>query len=377
MSLRISCPHCTQHYRVPDELGGKQFKCKKCGGRISIPKIDVAPEMAPLSNPLGSLFDDELPPAALSEHGSGAPLPAPPMFKTRGSGSSSVLTSFQGLGGFLWTAMHKTPLKFLWFANLVAAPTIFILWLVRLRWLLLAVGTVCSLIASVAGIIWIVWCFRTFGLSGFTDWGKHLRRTAVGIGCALPVALLPKDCPKSVGLGVAIAVVAVVLGYLWWEFANTPRDERRKMWRGTMAAVPIVLLYLIGGLTPIFVLTSDFFDMMASRRNFPPSFPSRNQAFAQPQNSPAGLGGMNDAVGVIEFQVVSFNGQGNPSSEAKTALANFSWLDPASAVFDSDARRIVVNVRIMSFDTRVAAEALKSVGFQLGAVTFRSKQRGS
>lgn len=445
MSLRVSCPHCTQHYRVPDELGGKQMKCKKCGGRIGIAKIDVAAELAPLGDSRGSLFDQELPPPAFSGLESGVPTAAPQTFNARGFSSSSVFVPFLGVAGFFWTLIHKTPIRFLWLTNLAAVTAAFVLWLAKMPWLLLTVGSACQLVAIVAAIILIIWRFRTYRFPGWQAYlsdllGKIFRRGIVAAICVLPIALLPKDCPESLGKGLAVVVVIIVFGYLMWEYMNDrakmSREERRRSRQTMVAAIPIFSLFMVEVLILCVAITTDFFDKTAAHGNSPPYIPSRNQAFTQtqnshfdafdnrgyiqPQNSPSagfnnqgppptqhssspapnnravspprsqpsadrqkplprstGLGSMNNAVGVMQFQVVAFNGQGDPSVAARNALANIDWLDPASAIFDPEARYVVVNVRITSFDTIAATRALKNVGFRISTVTFLSKQSGS
>jgi predicted Zn finger-like uncharacterized protein len=37
MPMVAVCPHCTQQYRVKEELAGKGVKCKKCGGAFRVP----------------------------------------------------------------------------------------------------------------------------------------------------------------------------------------------------------------------------------------------------------------------------------------------------------------------------------------------------
>jgi predicted Zn finger-like uncharacterized protein len=45
MTIQFRCPHCRKPYRVADDQGGRQVKCKACGRRLIIPEpVSAEPE---------------------------------------------------------------------------------------------------------------------------------------------------------------------------------------------------------------------------------------------------------------------------------------------------------------------------------------------
>ncbi len=65
MPISLKCPKCRQSYRVKDELAGRRVQCK-CGEAMAVPQPAAAsePAAAGASDPLSSLLDEEMPPAA-------------------------------------------------------------------------------------------------------------------------------------------------------------------------------------------------------------------------------------------------------------------------------------------------------------------------
>jgi len=59
MPIELSCPACSQKYRLKDSLAGKKAKCAKCGERIHIPT--PAPLGEEPHPDLSGLFDDTFP----------------------------------------------------------------------------------------------------------------------------------------------------------------------------------------------------------------------------------------------------------------------------------------------------------------------------
>src|SRR5436190_23824065 len=41
MTIAFACPSCKQPYHVPDELGGRTTRCKKCNTAMMIPHAEV------------------------------------------------------------------------------------------------------------------------------------------------------------------------------------------------------------------------------------------------------------------------------------------------------------------------------------------------
>lgn len=37
MSILVTCGHCSKTYEVPDEFAGREFRCRDCGGSVTIP----------------------------------------------------------------------------------------------------------------------------------------------------------------------------------------------------------------------------------------------------------------------------------------------------------------------------------------------------
>jgi len=80
MPIEFNCPSCQKHYRVKDELAGKQAKCKQCGNTLLVP----TPEVEPAAEEYAVAADvvaDAVPAAA--------PVPRP----ATGQRSSEVITS--------------------------------------------------------------------------------------------------------------------------------------------------------------------------------------------------------------------------------------------------------------------------------------------
>ncbi|MGE3806534.1 MAG: hypothetical protein AB7K24_17855, partial [Gemmataceae bacterium] len=45
MPISFNCPSCGQIYRVPDEVGGRSTKCRRCTTVIQIPKASTLPDV--------------------------------------------------------------------------------------------------------------------------------------------------------------------------------------------------------------------------------------------------------------------------------------------------------------------------------------------
>jgi len=80
--IQFRCSHCNKSIKAPDNLGGKQAKCPKCGARVEVPAI--------ISEAIG--FPDDFD-AFLQKQSSDAPQPPPPPLppKARSSNAHSGL----------------------------------------------------------------------------------------------------------------------------------------------------------------------------------------------------------------------------------------------------------------------------------------------
>ncbi len=123
--MNIFCEHCGQRYAVPEKLGGKQVKCKKCAALITIPRVVSEPDPAPSDDPLRGFFEQELP----SEDAAQAVHQATIRTKTRSPRAANIFsfnTVFSLLRGLMSAFLHK-PLLTYW-AMVPAAFLVAVFW---------------------------------------------------------------------------------------------------------------------------------------------------------------------------------------------------------------------------------------------------------
>lgn len=61
MAISFKCPNCDQSYNIPDSQAGKEGRCRKCGGTITVPDKNNQPELAAVQQDDGDQEDFELP----------------------------------------------------------------------------------------------------------------------------------------------------------------------------------------------------------------------------------------------------------------------------------------------------------------------------
>lgn len=105
--MTFKCPGCGKSYKVGEDLAGKRVKCK-CGHTMKLPSVPTKPDAVDGSDPMGSLLDDELPPAQSAMPSMGpirrAPREAAPAKvkkkrrKKRGGDPSPMANALMGVG---------------------------------------------------------------------------------------------------------------------------------------------------------------------------------------------------------------------------------------------------------------------------------------